>query len=306
MRKFPLVLAISCALAARASAQAPAPADPLVKSDATQKISAHVHVISDNNVGGVPNVGIIVGSTAVLVVDTGLGDRNGRTVLAEAQKLAAGKPLYLAATHAHPEHDLGANALPAAKFIRSADQTRDETNDMNLAKTFAGRSPAMAGLLAGAAFRKADIPFDREFLLDLGGVKARLVAMGPNHTPGDTAILIVEDGVLFGGDIAMTRLPNFSTAQSSLGSWLRALDQFTAMKPGILVPSHGPIGDLAFVTRARAYLTLIRDETVKAKQQGQSVDAAITSVSAVVKAQFSEAPPMQMTPAIRSAYAEAG
>jgi len=304
MCKSMLALVMSFVVAPCVVAQAPAPAAPLVPAGATRQIAPHVHLIPDGNLPIVPNVGIVVGTRAVLVVDTGLGDRNGRTVLAEAQKLAGGKPLYLVATHAHPEHDLGASALPAAQLIRSADQSRDESSDLNLAKIFASRSPAAAELLAGATFRKADIDFDKEYLLDLGGVKARLVAMGPNHTPGDTAILIVEDGVLFGGDIAMMRLPNFTSPQSSLRSWIAALDQFTAMKPRILVPSHGPVGDLAFVTRSRAYLALVRDETVKAKQQGQNLDAAITSVPALVQAKFPDATPMQMTAAIRSAYSE--
>ena len=39
------------------------PPPPLVKENATVKLSDHVYVIPDGNVGGVPNVGIIVGAT---------------------------------------------------------------------------------------------------------------------------------------------------------------------------------------------------------------------------------------------------
>src|SRR5262245_34924142 len=58
-----------------ASAQAPPP-DPLVRENATVKLSDHVYEIPDFNVGLVPNVGIVVGQRATLVVDTGLGTRN--------------------------------------------------------------------------------------------------------------------------------------------------------------------------------------------------------------------------------------
>ena len=64
-------------LASQASAQQPVTTGPLVKEGATEKISAHVHVIPDFSVPGVPNVGIIVGSRATLVVDTGMGRQNG-------------------------------------------------------------------------------------------------------------------------------------------------------------------------------------------------------------------------------------
>ena len=69
-----------------ASAQAPPP-DPLVKANATVKLSDHVYEIPDLNVGLVPNVGIVVGRRATLVVDTGLGRRNGETVVAEMNKV---------------------------------------------------------------------------------------------------------------------------------------------------------------------------------------------------------------------------
>src|SRR3972149_5121346 len=85
--------------------QQPASAPPpLIKENATVKISEHVYVIPDGNVGGVPNVGIIVGSNATLVVDTGLGVRNGQTVLREATKIRSNNPIYLVATHFHAEH----------------------------------------------------------------------------------------------------------------------------------------------------------------------------------------------------------
>ena len=54
----------------------PAP-DPLIREGATVKLGPHTYAIPDFNVGMVPNVGIVVGNRATLVVDTGLGRRNG-------------------------------------------------------------------------------------------------------------------------------------------------------------------------------------------------------------------------------------
>jgi glyoxylase-like metal-dependent hydrolase (beta-lactamase superfamily II) len=93
---------------------------PLIKPEGLRQVSAHVHVIPDNSVPMVPNVGIIVGEQAVLVVDTGLGPPNGATVLNVAQKLGGSRALYVVGTHMPPQHDLGAQACPAtAKRIRS-------------------------------------------------------------------------------------------------------------------------------------------------------------------------------------------
>src|SRR5689334_21312332 len=82
----------------------PAPQPPIVKTDGLRQISAHVQIIPDNSVPLVPNVGYVIGDRAVLVIDTGLGPKNGAAVYEVAKKLAGDKPLYLVTTHVHPEH----------------------------------------------------------------------------------------------------------------------------------------------------------------------------------------------------------
>ena len=77
----------SVATLAQRAGGAPA-APPLVRENVTEKISDHVFVIPDNSVSMVPNIGIIVGSRGTLVVDTGLGARNGQTVVREMQKVS--------------------------------------------------------------------------------------------------------------------------------------------------------------------------------------------------------------------------
>ena len=116
---------LGCAAAAAllvfgAAAQSPAAGvAPLVKENARSKVGDHTYVILDRDVGLVPNVGIVIGGKATLIVDTGLGDQNGKIVLDEARKLSRNTQFYLTATHFHPEHDLGANAFPAdAKMLR--------------------------------------------------------------------------------------------------------------------------------------------------------------------------------------------
>src|SRR6516225_556100 len=237
---------------------------PLVKIEGLRKISDHVYVIPDNSVPVVPNVGYIIGDHAALVVDTGLGPPNGEAVYGAARKLAGTRTLYLVTTHVHPEHDLGAQAFPGTtKLIRSADQVKEiAESGLGLAKVFAGRSQINADLLKDADFRKADITFERDHDLDLGGVHAKLTAMGPNHTLGDTIIWIESDRVLFAGDLAMRAQPAFASPHSSLRHWLASLDRLDQLKPVIIVPSHGPTGDgTGFITSYRTYLTEVRDRT---------------------------------------------
>src|SRR5262245_46634784 len=144
MRIFGCVLvAAGLAIAAPLTAQRGPQAPPLVKEGVTEKISDHVYVIPDGSVGMVPNVTIVVGSRSTFVVDTGLGARNGETVLREVAKVSKNADLGLATTHFHPEHDLGAHAFPpTTKMYRARDQQVDiDEAGAETAKRFAGFSP---------------------------------------------------------------------------------------------------------------------------------------------------------------------
>src|SRR5690349_24464376 len=99
---------------------------PLIKEGVTQKIADHVYVIPDFDMVLVPNVTIVVGTRGALVIDTGLGARNGQAVMREVEKVSKGTELYLVTTHIHPEHDLGAGGFPArTRMLRSKEQEAD-------------------------------------------------------------------------------------------------------------------------------------------------------------------------------------
>lgn len=298
-------LLLAASFAAAANAQQTPPRDPIVRSGVTTKVSDHVFVIPDDNVGGVPNVGFIVGEKATLVVDTGLGPANGLTVLKEAQKVSGQNALYLVTTHVHPEHDLGAQSFPSTtKLIRSQAQVADiAESGKQIADVFRNRSPVMKQLLEGAVFRKADITFGKNYTLDLGGVSVKLTAVGPNHTPGDTIIFVEQDAVLFSGDVAMKGLPSFVNAGSNLAHWLSSLDQLDALKPRIVVPSHGPMGDATFMSDYRRYLTLVRDRTVALKAEGKTVEQATQTLNEELRSRYPDT--ARLGGAVRAAYAEA-
>lgn len=278
---------------------------PMLKPENLKQIAPHVHVISDDGVAQVPNAGVIVGDKAALVVDTGLGARNGTIVLNAARKVAGNKPLYLVSTHIHPEHDMGAHAFPAdVKMIRANAQVTEiaSPDAMTIYGIFRKMSPYHKDLLEGATFRKADITFDKTHTLDLGGVSVQLMAVGPTHTPGDTVIWVPGDRVLFSGDVAMQGMPAFISPLSSVRQWLAALDQLDALKPAIIVPSHGPNGDTQFIATYRAYLTEIRDRTAAEKALGWRLEQVIERVTGSIGTRY---PGNRLAGAISAAYREA-
>jgi glyoxylase-like metal-dependent hydrolase (beta-lactamase superfamily II) len=256
---------------------------PLLSEDNLKRVSDHVYVME-----GFPNVVYVIGSRATLVVDTGLGERNGVTVMHAEQKLAKGPILYLTTTHYHSEHTTGEQAFPASTIIIRNTAQQDEMNKGVAAhmEAFRKMSAQNLDLLQNVKFRAPDVLFDREAKLDLGGVTARLFYVGPAHTKGDELIFIEEDSVLIPGDIVQKDIfPIMPNADASVKGWLSILDNIEALHPKFIVPDHGAsIVDASQIATQRAYLLALQARAMELKKQGVSADDAGKTITAELKA----------------------
>lgn len=227
--------------------------DPRMPESAPKRISEHVYEIES-----FPNVGIVVGNTATLVIDTGLGPKNGAIVAAQAAKLAKGTKLYLVTTHFHPEHAAGDGGFPKdTMIVRSRAQQQElERDGERTMQVFRGRPGNAEFLPPGLTFRKPDQLFDRDTTLDLGGVHARIELIGPAHTIGDQLIWIPEDRTLFTGDLAMKDdSPRRYADGANATVWIAALDRLAAFDPLHVVPDHGDSGDVGLIRSQRVVLS---------------------------------------------------
>ncbi len=256
---------------------------PLLSDDNLKRVSDHVSVLE-----GFPNVVFVIGSRATLVVDTGLGERNGATVMRAEQKLAKGPILYLTTTHYHSEHTTGEQAFPANTIIiRNSAQQEEMVKSVSAhMDAFRKMSAQNLDLLQNVKFRPPDVLFDREAKIDLGGVTARLFYVGPAHTKGDELIFVEEDSVLIPGDIVQKDIfPIMPNADASLKGWLVNLDAVEALHPKFIVPDHGaPIVDASQIGIQRAYFLALQARALELKKQGVSVDDAGKTITAELKA----------------------
>jgi glyoxylase-like metal-dependent hydrolase (beta-lactamase superfamily II) len=261
----------------------------LLSEDNLKKISEHVYVIE-----GFPNVEIVVGSRATLVVDTGEGERNGATIMRAEQKLAKGPILYMTTTHYHSEHTTGDGAFPAsAILIRNTVQQEEMNKGVNAhMDAFRKMSALDSDLLQNVKFHPPDVLFDREAKIDLGGVTARLYYAGPAHTKGDELIFIEGDSVLIPGDIVQKDIfPIMPNADASVKGWLALLDNVEALHPKFIVPDHGaPIVDASQIGTERAYISALQSRAVELKKQGASAEDAGKTITAELKAKYPDWP----------------
>ncbi len=291
-------------LALSASGQAPhVPySDKPILSETTTQVSEHVWEIT-----GFPNIAIVVGSRATLVVDTGMGPKNGATVARVAATLGPNNSrLFLTTTHYHTEHVTGEPGFaPGTVLIRNAVQQKElEKDGQAITNLFRGTSAQNKELLAGIVLRSPDVLFDNEALIDLGGgVTARLLWLGGAHTRGDELTLVEPDHTLISGDVVQNRtMPNIFGEDSTPTEWLATLDKVAKLNVAHVLPDHSAPGDGSLVAAERELIVAIRTQALALKRQGISADAAGREISATFKKQHPDWQDTNVSTFVKSVY----
>jgi glyoxylase-like metal-dependent hydrolase (beta-lactamase superfamily II) len=262
--------------------------DPVVQVSGAVDVASDVLVIPNGHVGLVPNIGVISGTEAVLVVDTGLGAANAAEVAEFASEIARGRRIYLTTTHFHPEHAFGASVFEGTYVVNRAQADDLRRKGSGYLEMFRGFGGAIAERLAGTEVPVPDVVFDDVHALDLGGRTVVLRPTGRGHTLGDQVIEVPDAGVLFTGDLAETGqfaifpwFPPHDTDVSGL-AWIEVMDRLIAAEPRVVVPGHGTTGGVEVLEGVRDYLRELRDETWRRRDSAMGRQEIVAEVRAVL------------------------
>ena len=271
-----------------------APPAPNVDPTALKEIAPGVHVITDHRVPLVPNIGIILGTDAALVVDTGMGPANGQKVLDCAKRLAGDRPLILTLTHFHPEHGFGAQVFKGAARIHYNRTQRDELaakgeGYLGMFKTF---GPGVAAALEGTKLVEPDDVYEgASASIDLGGRTVELRTWGLAHTAGDQVVWLPQERILFTGDLAEERIfpifPWFPPNDADIDGarWAQVLGELIAWNPAIVVPGHGDLGGAEILKAVRDYMVDLGRRVAAERKTGKDADTVVASLGPKVRAE---------------------
>jgi glyoxylase-like metal-dependent hydrolase (beta-lactamase superfamily II) len=270
------------------------PPPPNVDPAALDEIAEGVFVIRDRRVPLVPNIGVVLGRDAALVVDTGMGPANGRKVLEAARRLAGTRPLILTLTHYHPEHGFGAQAFKGAARITYNRAQRDELQAkgeayLNMFKTF---GPGVAAALEGTEIVMPDDVYDGSSTeIDLGGRKVELRNWGLAHTRGDQVVWLPAERIVFTGDLAEERIfpifPWFPPNDTDLDAarWASILGELVAWNPAIVVPGHGALGGMEILKAVRDYMLDLGARVAARRKAGEDADTIIRDLAPKIRSE---------------------
>jgi glyoxylase-like metal-dependent hydrolase (beta-lactamase superfamily II) len=267
---------------------------PIVDPGAVEEIATGVFVIRDRRIPLVPNIGIILGQDAALVVDTGMGPANGRTVLEVAKRIAGKRRLVLTLTHFHPEHGFGAQVFKGTATIhynRVQQQELEAKGEAYLAmfKTFA---PSVAAALTDTELVEPDEVYDgASATVDLGGRTVEMRTWGLAHTAGDQVVWLPQERILFTGDLAEQRMfpifPWFPPADADIDAarWAQILSELADWDPAIVVPGHGDIGGKEILSAVRDYIVDVGKRVRAEVSSGKGVDAIVAELAPTIRGQ---------------------
>ncbi|ONI90718.1 MBL fold metallo-hydrolase [Saccharothrix sp. ALI-22-I] len=264
--------------------------EPVVEITQVRELARDLVVIPNRGVELVPNIGVIGGSHSVLVVETGMGPRNGEKVLAFATEYAKGRKLYLTTTHFHPEHAFGAQAFAgeATYLVNAAQATDLAGKGPGYLEMFRGLGAPIARQLEDVELVAPEVVYDDGYDLDLGGRVVRLRATGRAHSKGDQVVTVPDAGVLFTGDLVdagqfpiFPWFPPYDTDVSG-PRWIDVMHGLVATDPDVVVPGHGDISGSRLLADVRDYLELLRDETWVRRDSAMTQETIVAEVEALM------------------------
>ena len=249
-----------------------------------QKIAPHSYVWigpygppNKENQGFRMNLGFVAGNDAVAVIDSGYGDAMAKSMLKQIQNLS-GKPVrYVINTNSQPHRILG-NAVFSHNGAAVIAGAQAEARIVNEGAAMAAVAAGILGQPANGISPpgKPDRTLREAAQLDLGGVTIKILPVGNAHTPGSLIVEVVEDNVVFAGDVLYGGRLLAILPVSRVDGWIRAYERLGDFSDALFVPGHGAPAKLGeFDLPTLQYLTALKNHMDAAVASGLDLQDAI-------------------------------
>ncbi len=231
------------------------------------------------NKGFMSNAGFIVTADGVVVFDALGTPALGRAMIAAIAKVTPQPIRRVVVSHYHADHIYGLQEFKAggAEIWAHRKATQYLTSEQ-ASERLAQRRVELAPWVDDKTRVVApDVWIDGDTDFRMGGLTFRLIYSGGAHSPEDMLMYVVDDRVLYAGDLVFAgRVPFVGTADSR--GWLAAMGKMLALtpQPRVVIPGHGgasrdPERDFALT---RDYLIYLREAMGRAVRELEPFDEA--------------------------------
>ncbi len=230
------------------------------------------------NDGAIANIGFIVGTESVVVIDPGSSVTSARRLQDAIGKVTDLPVSHVVLSHYHPDHVFGsfvfaeAPNIVAHKNYPRAQLQRGQFYRERFAYLLAGASADMPEAVPDVL-----VAVGTPLIIDPGGRRLEISAWPVAHTDNDLTVFDDSTGTLWASDLVFhERVPSLD---GSLRGWIDVMASLQRAAPDLVVPGHGPPGSWNEVTRAQErYLDALLEQTRAAIGAGSSLAEAVKSV----------------------------
>ncbi|KAA1249422.1 MBL fold metallo-hydrolase [Mycobacterium simiae] len=241
---------------------------------------------------GWSNAGLVAGNGASLLVDTLFDLALTREMLDAMQPITGRAPITAAViTHSNGDHTFGNQLLdPSVRIIAAAGTAGEiahdagperlaaiQTMDLGRVATRYARDRFGHFDFSGITLRNADLTFDRELSVDVGGRRVDVLNLGPAHTTADSVVHVPDAGVLFAGDLLFIGCTPIVWA-GPIANWIAACDAMIALDAPVVVPGHGPVTDPDGIRAVRGYFEHICEQAETLYRKGLPFAEAVHAI----------------------------
>jgi cyclase len=242
------------------------------------------------------NAGIIALGDGALLFDTCISHLAADELRRAATHLTHTPVRYAVNSHWHPDHVLGASALPGSVPLISTGHTR-ELIDANIP----GRIRTMRqqrsqidqelreaqrrldGLtdpdarralqeeiqlkhyrldaLNNLTMRLPNSTFERQMAVYGSERAVELLTFGGGHTASDAVLWLADERILFTADLLFNGIHPWM-GDGDPDEWLRIIDDLLALDPAVVVPGHGPIATADELAALKTYIPQVQAAVV--------------------------------------------
>jgi cyclase len=227
------------------------------------------------------NTGVITGDGRITVVDAAIPE--GAAAAYAAIRMQTDLPVVrVIDTHYHLDHTYG-NAYWSDRGARPVAYAGLRGELAKSEPELFGRGPGLWQKMAGALPQlRSSRPLSPSYVesgttFGSGREALTIIHPGIGHTHSDAVVWVPAKRALFTGDLVVNG-PYNAVADSTIGSWIRVLDDLHALRPEIVVPGHGRAGGPELIVAQQHYFEKVTQEVDRAIASGRAVDAEIPAI----------------------------
>ncbi|HEX4918276.1 MAG TPA: quinoprotein relay system zinc metallohydrolase 1 [Limnobacter sp.] len=216
------------------------------------------------------NTGFYMDDTGVWVINTGTSRLYGEQQKALIDRISKGKPIVqVIALNLHPDYFMGNQAyaketLAATKVTLAGMKAEGKMYEDNLYR------------LCGDWMKSTEAVLPHQTLLPSGlrqlGNRPVQVLELKGHTDSDLVVFDPETRVMWAGGLVFYKRI-VTTPHAKLKPWIESLKTLKALKPKVVVPSHGPVSwGTEAIDQTLDYLTWLDNRLTEAANSGAEMN----------------------------------